>query len=123
MSPDTSRRFLLHTGWPGNLVGALVVYAYFRFVDHYAFPPPHAPAAAEIAYFVVGFGGLILAGYALVSRWNRPLEAPPPPPAGPAGDLTRRRALQFPYVVAIVTAVGWILAGVIWGVGLPLLSG
>jgi adenylate cyclase len=113
----------LGTAWPSNLVGALVTYAYLRFVDYHALEADRLPSAGEIAYFVLGFGGIIALGIALGVRWNRPLAGPIPPATGPAGDLARRRALQFPYFFAGVTALGWILAGLVWGVGWPLIHG
>jgi class 3 adenylate cyclase len=123
MRPGRVRSYALGTAWPANLVGALVTYAYFRFVDYDAFAGRGAPSLGELTYFVVGFGALIVLGIALGARWNRPLDGLIPPPPGPDGDLTRRRALQFPYFVAGVTALGWVLAGVIWGVGWPVISG
>jgi adenylate cyclase len=123
MTASAVRRYTLGTAWPANLVGALVTYAYFRFVDYDAFAADRAPSPGEIAYFVAGFGGLVAIAIALGVRWNRALAGPTPPPPGPAGDLARRRALQFPYFVAGVTALGWVLAGGIWGVGWPLING
>ncbi|HEU4371405.1 MAG TPA: hypothetical protein VFV05_24550, partial [Methylomirabilota bacterium] len=121
MKLGTAQRYLRGTAWQANLVGALVTYAYFRFVDYEAFERP--PTAGEIAYFVAGFGGLIALGFGLAVLWNRPLAAALPPPPGPAGDLARRRALQLPYFVAFVTLLGWALAGGIWGVGAQMLFG
>jgi adenylate cyclase len=122
MTGETVRRYLRTTAWQSNLVGALITYAYFRFID-YEPPQGNRPlTAGEIAYFVVGFAGLIASGAWLAARWNRPLQTVPPPP-GPAGDVARRRALQQPYVVAGITFVGWALAGVIWGVGWQLIAG
>ena len=37
--------------------------------------------------------------------------------------LVRRRALLYPFVIAAVTLLGWILAGVVWGAVWPLLLG
>jgi class 3 adenylate cyclase len=37
--------------------------------------------------------------------------------------MLRRRALSFPYAVAGVTALGWVLAGLLWGVLWPWLAG
>src|SRR5262249_43525460 len=58
-------------------------------------------------------------------RWAGPLwafhrRASLPPAELP---LLRRRALLFPYAVAAVTALGWLLAGFIWGVLWPWLAG
>ena len=40
----------------------------------------------------------------------------------PHPDL-RRRALAYPWIVAGVTAAGWVLAGLTWGVVWPLIAG
>ena len=37
--------------------------------------------------------------------------------------MVRRRALLFPYALAGVSGVGWLLAGVLWGVVWPFLAG
>jgi adenylate cyclase len=121
MTPAT-RRYLRATGWQSNLVGALITWAYFRFIDYEPVGTRAPLTTGEIVYFVVTFAGLIGAGAWFAGRWNRPLEAVPPAP-GVAGDLTRRRALQLPYVVATVTWIGWVLAGIVWAVGWQLITG
>jgi class 3 adenylate cyclase len=123
MKPGTVPQYVRATAWQANLVGALVTYAYFRFIDYEAFGTRGVPGAGEIAYFVAGFGGLIALGIGLGVLWNRALSAPTPPPPGPAGDLARRRALQLPYFVAFVTLLGWVLAGGVWGIGWQMIAG
>jgi adenylate cyclase len=123
MKSSSLRQHSLGTAWPSTLLGALVTYAYLRFVDYRAIQADRMPSAGEIAYFVVGLGGLIVIGHVIAERWSRPLTGPVPPPPGPDGDRARRRALQFPYVSAAVIALGWVLAGIIWGVGWPLING
>ena len=112
-----------HLAWPANLVGALVTFAYFRFVDYHAIESTPMPSVGEIVYFVGGFVALIAIGVGLGVLWNRPLAGPLPPPPGPTGDLMRRRAIQLPYFVAGVTLLGWVLAGGVWGVGWLLIAG
>ena len=123
MKAGTVRQYMQRTAWPANVVGALGTYAYFRFIDYEALRTERMHTAGEIAYLVIGFGGLLAVGLWLGALWNRPLEAPTPPPPGPAGDLARRRALQLPYCVAVITLIGWVLAGVIWGVGWHIIAG
>jgi adenylate cyclase len=123
MKPGTIRQHVRGTAWQANLAGALVTYAYFRFIDYEALRLERTPTAGEIVYFVAAFGGLIALGTGLSVLWNRPLSAPTPPPPGPAGDLARRRALQLPYFVACVTLLGWVLAGGIWGIGWQMIAG
>ena len=45
------------------------------------------------------------------------------PLSGPPGDPARRRVLLLPALVAIVSGVGWLAAGLIWGVAWPALAG
>jgi adenylate cyclase len=119
------RRPPLQTLWislPANLLGALVTFAYFRFVDPGGFTNSPRPGPGEILYFVGFFAILVGVGYRLGNRWARPLMSGPPPP-GPEGDAIRRRALQVPWVIAALHALGWALAGLIWGVLWPLLLG
>ena len=121
--PSAGTSWQRHLAWPANLVGALVTFAYFRFVDYHAIESTPMPSVGEILYFVGGFVALIAIGVGLGVLWNRPLAGPLPPPPGPAGDLMRRRAIQLPYFVAGVTLLGWVLAGGVWGVGWLLIAG
>src|SRR6266850_3313377 len=95
----------------GNLVGALLTFAYFRVID-----PGPAPAAQgvgpwEVGYFVVGMGVLLAAGSVWVHAWTKPLFRPGPLP-GPASEtaarIVRRRALLLPYMLTIVSLAGWV---------------
>ncbi|PYN99404.1 MAG: hypothetical protein DMD91_12790 [Candidatus Rokuibacteriota bacterium] len=107
---------------PMHLVGAVVTFIYFRFVDYTAFELGHRLTPGEIAYFVVGFVALGALVWTLAAWWARPLEAGPPPP-GPAGNLARRRAVHLPLALAAITLLAWTLAGIIWGIGWPLING
>ena len=106
----------------GNLVGALLTWFYFRFVDYTAPQFQVQISRAEIAFFVVAFGGLISIGVAWGSRWARPLSRPVPG-AGPGAEVVRRRAIMVPYVFAALSFGGWIGAGLTWGVVYPLIWG
>lgn len=75
-------------------------------------------------FFVVGFSLLMVAGSVWANRWTRPLaRGPSGPDAAGARLETRRRAILLPYVIAGISAVGWTLAGLIWGVLWPLAAG
>ncbi len=121
---DVKRVFakLTWTQLLGNLVGALLTWFYFRFVDFTA-PQFQAPISrAEIVFFVVGFGALISAGIVWGSRWARPLEDADPASTAPT-LLVRRRAIMVPYVFAALSFAGWIMAGLVWGVLYPAVWG
>jgi adenylate cyclase len=107
----------------GNLLGATLTFFYFRFIDQGVESPP--VGRWEIAYSVVAFAALTVLGNTISRRWTAPISACQArggarPEEAP---LVRRRALLVPYVVSGVTAIGWVLAGVIWGVMWPLLAG
>ncbi len=105
----------------GNLVGALLTWFYFRFVDFTAPQFQARISGGEIVFFVVCFGGLLAAGIVWGSRWARPLGSRPATSAPAA--LVRRRAVMVPYVFGAVAFAGWIGAGLIWGVLYPVLWG
>jgi adenylate cyclase len=105
----------------GNLLGSLLVFFYFRFIDTVASEFPVGPA--EIVFFVVAFTLIAGAGTLYVNRWMRPLLHALRTGEGRDDPDVRRRALLCPWIVAGATAVGWVLAGLAWGVVWPLISG
>ncbi|HUP36329.1 MAG TPA: adenylate/guanylate cyclase domain-containing protein [Candidatus Limnocylindria bacterium] len=107
----------------GNLLGATVAFVYFRVVDHAQVLPP--VRWFDVVVSIIIFGLLVGAGVVLSVPWTRPLgrlaKLPSLPPA--EAELVRRRALLFPYFLAGLSAVGWTMAGLIWGTVWPLLAG
>ena len=108
----------------GNLLGAVVAFLYFRVVDP-STTGGSRPGLREIVYSIVIFAALVGIGQAYSSRWMAPLAraglGEPLPPREAA--LVRRRALLYPYFLAGLTFTGWIMAGLIYGVGIPFLIG
>ena len=105
---------------PANLVGALVSFTYFAFVDLLA-PPREYSRVGAVTFFVVGFA--LLAGTVTIwaDRWARGLD-----PVGgrwPTSMEARRRALLLPYALAGIVFCAWALAGVLFGVIRPLMIG
>jgi adenylate cyclase len=122
MEPRRVRRKLAAATLPANLVGALLAFSYFAFIDSMALPEASSPG--RIAFFVVGFALLALVGDVCIVRWSRVLgSGGGATMRGPEWAEARRRAVVFPYMVAGVTACGWLLAGLIWGVVRPLMAG
>jgi adenylate cyclase len=119
-----ARAFRWWTNTVGNLLGAIVAYLYFRVVDYAAADLPRV-SPFDVVISLVLFALLVGVGYSLSQPWVRSLsrlaELPTLPP--PEAQLVRRRALLFPYFIAGLTLIGWILAGLIWGVVLPFLGG
>jgi len=115
------RRQMMVLITPINLGGAILVFVYFHWVDYTALEHARMPTPGELVYFVVAFTALVAVGYWINVRWSAPLRESAG--SGPASELGRRRALQVPFAFAGVSAVGWILASVIWGVVWPLVDG
>ena len=100
-----------------NLVGAVLAFLYFRVID----PSSSDPGVTwgDIAFFVCAMTLLIGFGIALGLRLNAPLMHP----ERHDPREVRRVALAFPYVMTAIAALGWILAGVIFGVLWPWMTG
>ena len=107
----------------GNFLGAVLAFLYFRVIDYSASQRDVPITRWELAYFVAGLALLGVLGSIFGFRWGRPLLLVREGVAGPVSETARRRALQFPYMMALLALVGWVLAGVLWGVVWPLLSG
>ena len=122
MDPTVPRLRISGISVLANLLGALLTYFYFRFVDYAAVEG--RVTWGEIVFFVLGFGLLAGVGTWWGRRWSRPLEI-----GGEAGPAEARladvrwRAILLPYVLAGLNFVGWVLAGVIWGGVWPLIHG
>ena len=106
----------------GNLVGALLTWFYFRFIDFTAPQFQARISRAEIIFNVVSFAALITLGIVWGSRWARPLQTSDPA-ARADPELVRRRAIMVPYVFGALAFAGWIGAGLLWGVLYPLIWG
>jgi adenylate cyclase len=123
LSARATQRTLLRLLLVGNLMGAVLSFFYFRYVDFTARPIP--VTAGEIVYFGVAFSVLGGLGAWHGRRWGRPLHEWLQPGLARGHDeaIVRRRALLLPYMMAGITLVGWVLAGFVWGVLWPLLAG
>ena len=108
----------------GNLLGATVAFLYFRVVDYAAADSPRV-GLHEIVYSVIAFAALVGIGQWYSFRWIALIAraAAGEPLAEREVALVRRRALLFPYFLAGLSFVGWVAAGLIWGLVLPHLMG
>ncbi len=115
---------LLLTMLSGNLGGALLTFAYFRFLDPLALYGVAPLGIYEALYFVVAFSLLFAVGRKVTARWAGPLiQAEGALPTGPAAAELRRRAVLVPAFLALLTFSGWLASALVWGVGWPLLTG
>jgi class 3 adenylate cyclase len=102
-----------------NLVGAVVTFCYFTFIDLATREDATVGTAANVAFFVVGFAVILAVALWFAARWRAPvlhegLDVDEPE--------VRRRALAMPLRMAGVSALGWCLAGLVWGVIWPALT-
>jgi len=110
---------LFHTVGFGNLFGAVVTFSYLAFFDR----PEHADrlgTVTHVLFFVAAYPVLAVTGFLLSQRWMVPHPDEQPDLSDP---VLRRRVLAMPFMLAGVTALGWALAGLIWGLALPLATG
>jgi hypothetical protein len=114
-----SRRAVMRASLGGNLVGGVLTWVYFRYIDVTA-AAGGPPGPREVAFFVVAFT-LIAGGAGLGSlRWSRPLMK-----IGALREPSlalRRQALLMPFGVAGITFLGWMAAGVAWGLVWPAMN-
>ena len=103
-----------------NLIGALVSFTYFTFVD-YTMPPHAGRLSGAIGFFVVGFIVLVTIVMVWADRWARVLN--PVDGRWPTSVDARRRALLLPYALAGMVFCSWVLAGLVFGVIRPLMVG
>ncbi|PYM75947.1 MAG: hypothetical protein DME03_10050, partial [Candidatus Rokuibacteriota bacterium] len=103
---------------PANLIGAIVSFTYFTFVDQLA-PTQPGDLAGAIVFFLVGFAVLVGLVSISASRWSRVLD--PVDGRGPISTEARRRALLLPYALAGIVFGAWALAGLLFGVIRPLM--
>ena len=108
----------------GNFTGAVLAFLYFNLLDPVAYQGGLAGRDGMLIFFAVSFFLLALIVKIAASRWSSPIVAlVDAPPAGPEGDMLRRRALFLPAFFAFISLAGWIAAAVIWSVLLPLAVG
>jgi len=109
----------------GNLLGAIVAFLYFRVVDNTATDSASRVGLHEIVYSIIVFAALVAIGQWYGSRWMAPVtRAGAGEPLSPSeAALARRRALIFPFFLAGLTFLGWVMAGLIYGLVMPLMMG
>jgi class 3 adenylate cyclase len=128
-APIALDRRILWTLLGGNLGGALLTVAYFRFLHPAVlkhstlFSFMELGYLGELAFFVAAFAALVLVGRTVAARWSRRLRSVGGPlPSGSKGESLRRRALLVPVYLTVLTFTGWVAAAVIWGIAWPLLT-
>ena len=105
---------------PANLIGAVVSFTYFNFVDPLA-PGRDDVLAGSVLFFLFGFALLSGLVWVWANRWARVLD--PVDGRTPTSIEARRRALLLPYALAGIVFIAWALAGLLFGLIRPLMLG
>jgi class 3 adenylate cyclase len=106
----------------GNLLGAVVTFHYFTFIDVSGRRGSDVNFVASILYFALSFAVAVVVAQITSWRSTGPLRAWARD--GGAPDLVvRQRAIALPFVMARVSAIGWLLAGIAWAVVWPAIIG
>ena len=100
-----------------NMVGAVLSFLYFRVLDPLASERP--VGWADIAFFVCAVSLLGVIGVMIGTRLAWPLLHPERHQA----REVRRAAIMLPYTMAAVAIFGWTLAGILFGVLWPWVTG
>jgi len=107
----------------GNLLGAVITQLYFSFIDYAPRSSTRGLSWPEIVFFVLGFAFVGGVGFIAGRRWARPVSDASLRDPSAVTPLARRRALLLPYALAGFTAVGWVMAGLVWGVLWQIIAG
>jgi adenylate cyclase len=100
-----------------NFLGAVLSFLYFRVIDPLASERP--VGWADVVFFVCALAVLAAVGVSIGIRLARPLIHPERHDA----RAVQRAAIMLPYTMAAVALLGWTLAGLIFGVLWPWLTG
>src|SRR5215813_11884971 len=122
-APPLPWRTLRLTIFLGSFLGAVLSFFYFRVVDPEVVAAAGAVRVTDVLVSLAAFGSLAGAGYVLGRRWLDPLVSAPSNEDAARDPVVRHRAVLVPYAFASLTLAGWVLAGVIWGVVWPTITG
>jgi class 3 adenylate cyclase len=120
---DVKPKRLIWVMLAGNLLGAVITQLYFSFIDYAPRSSTRGLTWPEIVFFVIGFAFVGGVGLIVGRRWSRPLSDARMGDPSAVTPVARRRALLLPYALAGLTALGWTMAGVVWGVLFQLIVG
>ena len=112
----------------GNSIGAVLVFLYFSYVNVTTYQYVGDELSYHyIIYFIIGTGLIFLVMLLAVHRWSRPLNqftsrniSINDLDAYEAEQL-RRKALQMVPMTAAASFFGWLMAGFIFGMFMPII--
>jgi len=112
----------------GNMIGALLTFLYFTYINVGTYTPVDSePNLHHIIYFIIGTGLIFLVVMLAVHHWTRPLDqfekhnlSLSELDAYSAQHL-RRKALHMVPVTTAASLFGWLMAGFIFGMFMPII--
>jgi adenylate cyclase len=108
----------------GNLGGALLTFVHLRFLDLFALEGVAPLGWLEALFFLIAFTALIALGRLVARRWTiSVVRVTAALPDDPGHATLRRRAVQLPGFLALLSLAGWIMAAIVWSFVWPLVMG
>jgi len=114
----------------GNLIGALLAFLYFAFINVSGSTYQNTEDVLAIhymIYFIIGIGMIYLVVMLFMYRWTKPLyeftsqELSLDDFDAYAAERLRRKALQLVPVMTVASLFGWLMAGFIFGMFMPII--
>ena len=112
----------------GNLIGALLTFLYFSYVSVGADKiPREGPSIHYVIFFIIGTGLIFLVIVTTIRRWSSSLDEFLKNKVslndinGSSAEQIRRKALQLVPMMAGSSLIGWVMAGFIFGVLMPVI--
>jgi adenylate cyclase len=111
----------------GNLVGGILTFLYFSYINTPGEPLSQHGASLYHVFFAIVAGGFIFSATSFMSvRWSRPLsqalkgEIPMNGTDEISEEQLKRKALHFVPMMAGTSVLGWVMAGFIFGMLMPV---
>jgi len=112
----------------GNLIGALLTFLYFSYINvDMKMSQDGGPMLNYVIFFIIGTAFIFSVIVTIDRRWSRPLfndlqgEIKKDGSNGLSSEELRRRALKLVPMLAGTTFLGWIMAGFIFGMLMPVI--
>jgi len=125
---NTMRRKIDFVTILGNLIGALLTFVYFHYINvDLNVPQEAASSLNEVVFFVIGTAFIFAVIVTINSRWSRPLfqtmqdEISTEGPNGAYPEKLKRKALQLVPMNAATSLLAWMMAGFIFGMLRPII--
>ncbi|MEN8247232.1 MAG: adenylate/guanylate cyclase domain-containing protein [Thermodesulfobacteriota bacterium] len=111
----------------GNLIGALLTFLYFAYINDSAYNFVDDTLNYYIIYFIIGTGMIFLVITLSANRWTRDLDQVTDKNImlsdldAYSAQKLRRKALHYVPVMTAATLLGWLMASFIFGMFMPII--